>query len=117
MLLQCTSALFATIVFHAHLRRQTDVVALSLLVTVFSLWFHCTRDPTILRFDMFFAHLYFVYTAVKLCARKSKILVLSVSLACTYVLLCRATERKLLMHFIMHCQVLAGSHLLIANAQ
>lgn len=112
MLLQCTSALFATIVFHAHVRRQTDIVALSLCVTVFSLWFHCTHDPTILRFDMFFAHLFWLYTGAKLFIAKSKLVAMTIGIAAVYAALCQASN-KLLLHFIMHCQVLIGSHLYI----
>lgn len=115
MLLQITSALFSTIVFHAHLRGHTDIVALSLLVTVFSLWFHSTRHPTILKFDMFFAHLYFLYTAAWLVHYRSWVLVLNACILATYAALCRTTDptKKLCVHFIMHCQVMAGSHLFL----
>jgi len=117
MWLQLTSASFATIVWHAHVRQLSDIVLLSLLVTVFSLWFHCTKDRTIVVFDYAFAYLYFFYTALNLWKRRSKIIWLSVMLATTNAFLCNSCDpaEQLGLHVLMHLQVLAGSHIYIVN--
>lgn len=112
MSLQATSALFATIVFHAHLRGLTDMVALSLLVTVFSLWFHSTKDRTVVYFDMFFADLYFAYTFVQLLVERSPLLGLLLCVPVTYWFVCNSESTEF-WHCVMHAQVIVGSHLYI----
>lgn len=112
MLLQCTSSLFATIVLHAHLRGLTDIVCFSLAVTVFSLWFHSTQDPTVLVFDKLFAHAYFLYTAFFLIKRRSAIVIFLVGILFSYYQMWNAPtrEQQLTHHFGMHLYVLVGSH-------
>lgn len=113
--LQCTSALFATIVLHAHLRQQTDIVVLSLLVTVFSVWFHSSGSRVVVVADVFFAHLYFAYTAAVLLCQRSPVLILSLSLAWTYAKVCREKANAKIWHLWMHVQVIVGSHIYIAT--
>jgi len=115
--LQFTSACFASIVLHAHLRDLTDIVVLSLLVTVFSLWFHCTKDHTVVLFDFAAAYTYFFYTAFQLWRRRSKVLWLSFVLVVTNWYLCDACDpdEQLFLHVLMHAQVLVGSHVYVAT--
>ena len=114
--LQCTSALFSTIVLHAHARNMPDMLFLSLMVTVFSLWFHSTQNRAVVVFDLVWAHVYFAYTVVQLLLHKSKIIGFSAVLALTWARLCFCKEKssETFWHVAMHCQVILGSHIYIA---
>lgn len=55
-----TSTLFATVCLHAYYLQCTSYHHTFLLVTVFSIWFHCTHDPIIAIVDKILAHFAFL---------------------------------------------------------
>jgi hypothetical protein len=57
--LQVTSALFASVVLHAYHLECAVYHHAFLLVTVFSVWFHCTHHPWVALLDKIIAHVAF----------------------------------------------------------
>lgn len=112
--LQLTSVCFVTIVIHAYHKKLTDIFYLSLMVCIFSLWYHTGHNKTVKIFDMFFATLYWAYTATELFDKRSWIVIFSFAIAIQYLVLFTASgAEKEAWHVSMHFFVLIGSHLYI----
>jgi hypothetical protein len=105
--LQWTSTLFGTVVIHAYLKQETALHTLSLIVTVFSILHHSSKDQFVARVDMIFAHILFFYAIYNLAILLSPFFLFGVLIAVIWITEC-LTDIDL--HVFLHIFAVIGMH-------
>jgi len=107
--LQLTSCLFATTVLHAYAKRQTKLHFLCLAVTVLSILNHSTKNKTVRKLDIVFAHLLCLYALFSLA--KSPLLCMVIVIMVIWLIEKRSSELLATnLHASIHLIAICGIH-------
>jgi len=85
LVLQCTSALFGSVVLHAYLKREPVLHFLSLGVSVMGVWNHSVQNAGVRTLDAAFAHLLFFYAVVGLALAENWLVILVLGVGLLWV--------------------------------
>jgi len=110
--LQFTSSLFSTVVFHAYLKQEAALHFLCLVVTVFSILNHSTKDEFVRRMDMVWAHILCLYATFNLAVMLNPFLILVLIVVAIWVMESYTgdAEKATDLHAALHLVSVAGLH-------